>query len=89
MPERRARTEILHLGAPMTVGAVTLLPIERVVVHSTIGGACAWLAASKEAYALVVRDDGGTRAIEMNGVSVSLESLRERIPGLDLALASM
>jgi len=68
---------------------VTLLPIERVVVHSDMGALGAWFTAAKEPYALIVRDAGGIWALDTGAMAVSLEALREGIPGLDAVLASM
>jgi len=89
MPERTSHTETVRAGTPLRVGSVTLLPIERVVVHSDMGPLGAWFTAAKEAYALVVRDAGGIRALDIGATAVSLEALREGIPGLDAVLASM
>ncbi len=68
---------------------MTLLPIERVVVHSGMGALGAWFTAAKEPYALVVRDAGGIRVVDIGATVLSLEALREGIPGLDAVLASM
>jgi uncharacterized spore protein YtfJ len=88
MPERARHTERVLAGKPIRVGPVTLLPVERVVVISGIGAPGAWFTAAKEPYALVVRDGGGTRVLGISGTPVSLEAIRERIPGLDAVLAS-
>jgi hypothetical protein len=89
MPERKTRTDTLHAGTPFTVGSVTLLPIERVVVHSETGRTGVWFSATKEPYALVVRDAGGIRAVDTGAQAVPLEALRAQIPGFDALLASM
>ena len=89
MPERTGRTEMVRAGTPLRVGSVTLLPIERVVVHSGMGALGAWFTAAKEPYALVVRDAGGLRALDIGATPVSLEGLRQAIAGLDAVLASM
>jgi hypothetical protein len=89
MPERKTRTDTLHAGTPFTVGSITLLPIERVVMHLDTGSTRVWFAAAKEPYALVVRDAGGLRAVDTDAMAVSLAALREKIPGLDALLASM
>jgi len=89
MPERAGRTETLRAGRPLRVGRVTLLPIERVVLRWQVGALGACLGAAKEPYALVVRDDGGIRAVDAGAAEVSLGVLRERVPGLDAVLASM
>lgn len=83
MPDREHRTETLRAGTPFTVGPVTLLPIERVVLRSVRRDGRVWLVASKEPRAIVVRDPGGTRAFETGAGAVSLEELRDRIPELD------
>jgi hypothetical protein len=89
MPERATRTETVRAGTPLRVGSVTLLPVERVVVRSDVGALGAWFTAAREPYALIVRDAGGIRALDAGGAAVSLETLRDAIPGLDAALASM
>ena len=89
MPERANHTDIVRAGTPFRVGSMTLLPIERVVVHSAVGALGAWFTAAKEPYALVVRDAGGIRALDIGAAAVSLEALREEIPGLDAVLAAM
>ena len=89
MPERTRHAGTVRAGKPLRVGSVTLLPIERVVVHSDVGALGAWCTAAKEPYALVVRDAGGIRALDLGGTAVSLEALREGIPALDAVLASM
>jgi hypothetical protein len=89
MPERQEHTETLRAGTPLTVGAVTLLPIERVVMHSDKGASGLWFAVAKEPYALVVRDPGGLRGFDANAAQVSLERLCEKISGLEVLLASM
>ena len=89
MRERTSRTETVRAGTPLRIGSVILLPIERVVVHSVMGALGAWFTAAKEPYALVVRDAGGIRALDIGAAAVSLEALREEIPGLDAVLAAM
>jgi hypothetical protein len=89
MPEHTSHAETVRAGTPLRVGPVTLLPIERAVVHSHMGAHGAWFTAAKEPYALVVRDAAGLRALDIGATPVSLEALREGIPGLDALLASM
>ena len=88
MAERETRTETLRAGAPLTVGAVSMVPIERVVLHAQAGGSGIWCSVAKEPYALIVRERGDTRAVGIDGAEVSLEELREQVPGLDALLAS-
>lgn len=89
MLERTHHTETVRAGTPVTHGAVMLLPIERVVLHSGRGNTRLWFSAIKEPYALIVRDAGGLWAIDTDAAAVSLEALRESVPGLDNVLAAM
>ena len=87
MPERTRRTETLRPGAPVRVGSVTLVPVERVVVRAHAEERLAWCSASKEPFALIVLEDRGARAIGPDAAPIPLEDLRERVPGLDGLLA--
>ena len=87
MPERARRIETVRAGIPLRVGGVTLLTIERVVVRSSRMARGAWVTAAVEPQAVVVRDAAGVRLVALDGVAISLEQLRERIPGLDALLA--
>jgi hypothetical protein len=49
----------------------------------------AWFSVAKQPYALVVRDANGIRTLNIDAAAVSLEQLREQIPGLDALLAPM
>lgn len=88
MSERAILDERLRAGAPFTVGGVTLLPVERIVIHAQPGRTGLWLSAAKEPHALVVRDTDGIRALATGSVRVSLEQLRQTIGNLDDLLAS-
>lgn len=87
MPERTSHTETVRAGRLVRIGSVRLLPIERVVVHSVRGSRRAWISAAKEPAAVVVRDAGGTWAVGADAAAISLDELRERVPGLDALLA--
>ncbi len=89
MPERNEHTEMLVAGAAVSVGAVTVLPIERVVLRSRRGDGRWWFAATKEPYALVLRDAGGIRAFDTTAATIPIDTLRELFPKLDVALAAM
>ena len=82
-------TRNLTAGAPIRVGSVTLLPIERVVIRTDMAATGAWFSVAKQPYALVVRDANGIRTVDIDAAAVSLEQLREQIPGLDAMLAPM
>ena len=89
MLERTGHTETVRAGTPVTHGAVMLLPIERVVLHSGRGSTRVWFSAIKEPYALIVRDADGLWAIDADAAAIPLEALRQRVPGLDTVLAAM
>ena len=88
MPESRARNGNLRAGKLVCVGHVTLLPVDRVVLHTEIHATGAWLSITSHPYTLVVSDANGTRTINIDETAVPLEQLREHLPGLDSALAS-
>ncbi len=89
MLERARDTEAVRAGTPITVGPITLLPIERVVLNTNRDHRRVWISAHKQPYALIVCDAGGIRAIDRDGVAVSLEALHEKVPGLDTVLAAI
>ncbi len=89
MPDRAVRLETVRAARALRVGSVTLLAIERVVVRGgrgTLGAA--WLLAAVEPYALVASGPDGVRVVATWAPGISIEELRERIPGLDAALAA-
>jgi hypothetical protein len=89
MPERGRRSEAFRAGAPLVVGAVTVVPIERTVSYAHRGRTHAWFSIVLEPYALVVRDAAGIRALGTGEVAVSIEQLRHSVPELDALLASI
>jgi hypothetical protein len=81
--------EALRAGTPLTVGSVTLVPIERVVLQADGGRSGAWFAAGKEPCALIVRDGAGLRAVDTGAAQLPLDLLREQVAGLDAVLAAI
>ena len=75
-------TDRLLACEPIHIADVTLLPIERVKLQSQSTATHAWIAASKEPAALVVRDTDGIRIIDI-GTALSIEQIREQIAELD------
>lgn len=85
-----AHTESLRCGALVRHGAVTLLPIEHVILQAYPVNGRAWFSAIKKPYALVVRDTGGMWAIGSDAAAaISLEKLRQSVPELENLLAVM
>jgi len=89
MPEHSRTIDSLRAGPPLAVGSVTLLPIERVLVHAHRGPVGGWCSAHKAPYAMVIRDAGGLRAVDAGGDPFPLERLREEMTGLDALLSSI
>ncbi len=73
-------------GRPLRVGGLTLLPIERVLLHAQRGRHGGWVTASKEPAAIVVRDALRWHALAADGSPMDLDALRQRVPGLDALL---
>ena len=87
--QTKAARKTTRTGTPVTIGKITLLPIERVVLHSDRRNGRVWFSAAKEPYALIIRDAEGVRTIGNETMAVSLEALREEVPGLNTVLAAM
>jgi hypothetical protein len=87
MPEAAAFVDLLRAGRVVTVGPVTVLPVERLVLYMDRGSAGVWFTAAKEPYALVLRDAGGIRAVNTCSAPIPLDVLRAQVPDLDAALA--
>lgn len=66
---------------PIRIGSVTLLPIERVTLHTQTTATNALLTASKQPVALVVRDSSGIRTFHF-GTELSIEQILAQIPEL-------
>lgn len=66
-----------------------LLAIERTVMHLAQAGGGLWCGAEKAPWALVIRDGGGIRALNVDGQDMPLERLRQAVPELDAWLARL
>jgi hypothetical protein len=87
MAEAEVHTDLLRVGVPLTLGAVTLLPIERTVLYAGFGRGGPWWLASKHLHALIVRDAEGIRAVDADGQPMPLAVLRQQFSELDRWLA--
>ena len=79
----------LRAGKPLIAGTVTLVPIERIFVHSGGNNAGFWLSALKEAYAIVICDANGIRTLNTAAEEIRLDHLIQTVPDLDAMLASL
>jgi hypothetical protein len=72
----------LQADKPLVVGDATLIIIARLSIDADSSGHACWLQASKEPYALVIRDGRGLRALDMTGRRLAIEELIEDVPAL-------
>lgn len=79
--------EVLRAARVLTVGDVTLIPIERTAIQSAMGEAGVWLSGFKQACAVVVCDAGGIRALGADSAEIELAVLMQKIPALGSLLA--
>jgi hypothetical protein len=78
----------LVAGAPLRVGACTVIPVDRVWAFTHAAKGNAWAAGGREPVAVVVRDGAGTRALDIGGGETALEALLAGVDGLAAALAN-
>ena len=79
----------LSTGNPLVVGEVTLVPIERSLIHSNTGNIGCWLSGLKEPYAIIICDAIGIRAFDTEAAEIPVESLVQKIPDLVSVLAPL
>lgn len=79
----------LRAGSPLRVGAVTLVPVERVSIRSDQGDAGHWVSASKEVFAVVVCDADGVRVLAANSSEIALDALIDETPKLGAILSEI
>jgi hypothetical protein len=89
MVERKVHTDVVRAGAPVTLGAVALLPIVRTVLRGELAGGRTWIAASKQVHALILRDAAGIRAVDADARPVTIDALRRQLPEIDAWLARL
>jgi hypothetical protein len=81
--------EALRAVNPLRVGDVTLVPIERVWIRSDRGDAGYWISAFKEAFAIVVCDANGVRALDPDSSEIPLDALIRKTPNLGAILSEI
>ena len=79
----------LRAAGPLRVGDVTLVPVARAGIRSDSGESGYWLSAFKEAYAVVVCDAGGIRALAVDSSDIALDALIEKTPNLATILSEI
>lgn len=81
--------EALRAARPLTIGDVTLIAIERTGIQSDMGNAGVWLSGFKQAYAIVVCDASGIRALDADSIEIELDVLMQKTPDLGSLLAGL
>ena len=81
--------EALRAASPLSIGDVTLVPIERAGIRSDMGDAGYWISAFKEAFAVVVCDANGVRALAADSSEIALDALIRKTPNLGAILSEL
>lgn len=81
--------EALRVTKPLTIGDVTLIAIERFEIHSDMSVAGYWLSGFKEAYAVVVCDASGIRALDVDSAEIELDVLVQKISNLGSLISEL
>lgn len=81
--------EALRAASPLSVGDATLVPIERAGIRSDMGDAGYWISAFKEAFAVVVCDASGVRALDADSSEIALDALIRKTPNLGAILSEL
>ena len=89
MAEGGIRSETYRAGTSIRLGSITLLPVERSVMHVARTGPGLWCWCDKAPHALLVRDAGGVRAVGSDAAPVDVARLRALLPDLDALLAAL
>ena len=77
----------LRVGSPVTIGEVSIIPVERVRVYSNKMSQGYWLYGLKEPVAMVISDPQGVKAVDMQACELSLSELVRDAPDLEAILA--
>ena len=78
----------LQAGTPIVIDNATLIIITRLSIEADSTGYMYWLQASKEPYALVIRDAHGLRALDMSGRRLAISELIDDVSGLEPRILS-
>lgn len=79
----------LRAGTPVGTGNITLVPIEHYSIQSDRGDKGCWFSAHKEPVAIIICDGIGVRAVNVHANEISVDSLIDKIEGLDEVLSSL
>lgn len=79
----------LRAGAPIMVAGTTLIPVERVWTRSEAYPFGYWLGIGKEAFAVVICDLEGPRAVDIEARELPLDEFAAQVRGLESLLADV
>jgi len=82
-------TDTLRAGEPCVAGDSMLLPIEHVRITADRSNTGYRLTASKEPYAVIVRDANGLHAFTREAMAISVDALKQQIDNLDELLKQL
>jgi hypothetical protein len=81
--------ETLRAASPLSVGDVTLVPVERVGSRSDRGDAGYWICGFKEVFAVVVCDESGVCVLAVGSSEIALDTLIQKTPNLGTVLSEI
>ncbi|MBE9502795.1 MAG: hypothetical protein IME96_01305 [Proteobacteria bacterium] len=76
-------------GAPFIMAETTIIPVEKVSVFSDKTNYGCWLHCYKEPAAIVVCNEDGIRAVDMEAKELELSELFEKTPELEKRLSGL
>jgi len=74
--------ETMSIKGPFAIGDVTLFAIERARLRIAKGRSGLWLNGSKQAYAIIICDANGQRAIAIDATVLDLTAVIKKMPEL-------
>ncbi|MDH5473387.1 MAG: hypothetical protein OEY61_11075 [Gammaproteobacteria bacterium] len=80
--------EYVTTETPVTVAGITLIPVVRVGLYSHDSEMGGGLAGNKEPLAIILCDQQGVHAWDINSSDIAMSLLLEKIPGLNTILAA-
>lgn len=76
----------LRIGKATVVGDITLIPLFRIELNSIQQPDFLWFNGTAEAYAVVIIEPEGVRAVGVEESEVPLDTLHEQLPDLKATL---
>lgn len=74
--------ERLQLSAPLHLGQARVVVVSRTHLLASHAAPWQWIVASKQPWAIVIRDSLGLRAVDPGGTPLPIEPLCQALPAL-------